>query len=424
MTTHKINWRRAGISALALTLTLALAQPAAGRAAENNDLFGPGINNLSASDDYAIYQWGLKNDGTFQLVEAATSFKLLDSLYGDRKGRSEAISLPDLEPGMFEYTTRITRAQAGIDINILPAWEASAAIPAGQKRQVIVAVIDTGIDYNHAELADAMWVNPGEIPGDGIDNDGNGLVDDVHGWNFYTDSPTLYSGTEDSHGTHTAGTIAAAKGNGYTVGITDNNFVKIMSVKALGGPYGIGSPETVIKAIRYAEANGASICNLSLGTSAYHAELAETIKNSAMLFVVAGGNGDDQGVGYSIDQNPVYPAALPFDNVISVASLRFDGNLDPSSNYGPQSVDLAAPGAYIVNTIPGNGYAILSGTSMAAPMVTGVCAMVYSCRPELSLSEVRQAVLSTTRPLNCLQQKVASGGMLDASAALNWNRPE
>ena len=142
---------------------------------------------------------------------------------------------------MIQYESTVIRAVTGVDINILPAWEEYDADDQTERRNTIVAVIDTGIDYSHPELENAMWTNPGEIPGDGIDNDGNGYIDDIHGWNFYTGSSTLYSGTEDSHGTHTAGTIAAARGAGGVTGITDNRYVKIMSLKALGGPYGIGS---------------------------------------------------------------------------------------------------------------------------------------------------------------------------------------
>lgn len=405
-----------------LLLTTVLPFPSS--AAESQlclEAIEPGFANLSLGDNYAAYQWGLKNDGEFQLVEMASNFQSLDSLYGKRKNRSSSsISLPALEPGMLSYQSTVIHAKSGIDINILPAWEQYDAKMPEEKRQVIVAVIDTGIDYNHPELQNAMWNNPGEIPGDGIDNDGNGYIDDIHGWNFYTNSPTLYSGTEDSHGTHTAGTIAAARGSGKVAGITDNQYVKIMSLKALGGPLGIGSPEAVIRAIHYAEDKGASICNLSLGTSIYNEELAECIKHSPMLFVIACGNGDSSGHGYNTDYRPVYPASLPFDNVISVASLLFDGSLSVSSNFGAETVDLAAPGSYILSTAPGGEYAFMSGTSMAAPMVTGTAAMLYSYRTDLPLSAIKPVLISSARPLPSLTGKTVSGGLLDACAALNY----
>lgn len=410
-------------SAVSLLLTVLLSTSVYG--AEPGGVFrsqdfGPGFASLSLGDEYSMYQWGLKNDGEFQLVRMIATFKSLDSVYGRRKGRSSFITLPDLGPGLLELQPEVTHALSGIDINILPAWEQYDAKPAQEKRQVTVAVIDTGIDYSHPELQNAIWTNPGEIPGDGIDNDENGYIDDIHGWNFHTDSSTIYSGTEDSHGTHTAGTIASARGTGGVAGITDNQYVKLMSLKALGGPLGIGSPDAVIRAIRYAETNGASICNLSLGSSAYSEDLAEAIKNSNMLFVIACGNGDSRGKGYDTDADPVYPASLPFDNVISVASLMFDGNLAASSNFGAVSVDLAAPGSYILSTAPGGGYAFMTGTSMAAPMVTGVAAMLYSCRTDLSLGEIKNVLIQSARPLESLQGKTVSGGILDAYAALNY----
>lgn len=382
---------------------------------------GPGLQNLSLADQYATYQWGLKNDGEFQLIQMTASFRSLDSVYGSRKGPSASVSLPDLEPGMLEYQSTVINAVSGVDINILPAWKQYDGQAPQDKREVIVAIIDTGIDYTHPELANAMWVNPGEIPGDGIDNDGNGYIDDIHGWNFLTGSPTLYSGTEDSHGTHTAGTIAAARGTGGVAGITDNKYVKLMCLKALGGPLGTGSPNSIVQAIKYAEAQGASICNLSLGTAVFNQEMADAIQDSNMLFIIACGNGNARGKGYDTDITPVYPASLPYDNVISVASLLFDGSLAASSNFGASSVDIAAPGSYILSTAPGGGYAFMSGTSMAAPMVTGTAAMVYSCRTDLTLMDLKNVLLASVKPMESLQGKILSGGMLDAYAALNYN---
>lgn len=189
-----------------------------------------------------------------------------------------------------------------------------------------MAVIDTGVDISHPDLQGSIWVNEDEIPGDGIDNDGNGFVDDVNGWNFYSNTNQVYEGPEDVHGTHAAGTIAASKDNGGIVGIADNNYVKIMPVKALGGEEGKGSPDNVIAAIKYAEANGAQICNLSFGSQNCTEEFKAAIRDSGMLFIVAAGNGDDNAIGYNIDASPIYPASLPFDNVITVANLMFDGN--------------------------------------------------------------------------------------------------
>ena len=308
------------------------------------------------------------------------------------------------------------RSLEGIDMNIVPAWKKYDA--KSGKRQVIVALIDTGVDITHPELSGSIWTNTGEIPGDGIDNDGNGYIDDVYGWNFYDNNAQVFTGTDDNHGTHSAGTIAAARNGVGTVGICDPAYVKIMVIKTLGTSSGVGTVSNVVKAIRYAQANGASICNLSFGTMKYSEELYQAIKDSGMLFIVAAGNGDASGNGYSIDEQPMYPASFELDNIISVANLRFDGQLDRASNYGVRSVDLAAPGNYILSTITGNDYAYMSGTSMAAPMVTGTAAMLYSCDASLSLMDVRNRILQSARPLESLSGKVVTGGMLDAGAAM------
>lgn len=383
---------------------------------------GPGLNNLAAEDDYASYQWGLKNDGHIRRIETVLNIDSLDQLYlhQNDKGTVDGVTLPRLEPCNFDQIT--TDAVQGMDINIQPAWDIYSRVEV--KRPVVVAIIDTGIDITHPDLEHAIWTNENEIPGDGIDNDGNGYIDDIHGWNFYDGNNTLYSGEADTHGTHGAGTIAAAKGNGGVVGITDNKDVKIMVLKALGSDEGRGSIQEVLEAIRYAEANGASICNLSFGSDYSDASIAAAIRDSKMLFVVAAGNGDSNGIGYNIDTSPVYPASLPYDNVISVADMMFDGKLDESSNFGPRSVDIAAPGVYILSTSSNHGFAYMTGTSMSAPMVTGVAAMVYASHPELDLAGVRNAILSTARKTKDLKGRISTGGMLDAAAAMAYGLPE
>lgn len=389
-------------------------------AADNLSLFGigPGLDNLSLGDDYASYQWGLRNDGQFEMLERRLDFLTLELNVTTDSNGIDTVSLPPLAPSNFKVTT--TLAAPGIDINIQPAWELYRQIE--NKRAVTVAVIDTGVDAAHPDLANSMWVNPGEIPGDGIDNDGNGFIDDINGWNFLDNNNVLYSGKIDCHGTHAAGTIAASRDDGGIAGIADNNYVKIMSLKALGGENGQGTPETVMAAIRYAEANGAQICNLSFGSQGCTDEMAALMKASKMLFIVAAGNGDENLIGYNIDKKPIYPASLPYDNILTVGNLMFDGKLDRSSNYGPISVDVAAPGTYVLSAIPDKSYAFMSGTSMAAPMVTGIAAMVYSARPELNVTDVKNVLITSARKLDTLAGKVFSGGMADAYAALQWGR--
>lgn len=360
---------------------------------------GPSRESVPYTDSYASYQWAFLNTGELRLVPSHTA--AVDAAITGSPALSADGTVRSLE---------------GIDMNIVPAWKKYDA--KSGKRQVIVALIDTGVDITHPELSGSIWTNTGEIPGDGIDNDGNGYIDDVYGWNFYDNNAQVFTGTDDNHGTHSAGTIAAARNGVGTVGICDPAYVKIMVIKTLGTSSGVGTVSNVVKAIRYAQANGASICNLSFGTMKYSEELYQAIKDSGMLFIVAAGNGDASGNGYSIDEQPMYPASFELDNIISVANLRFDGQLDRASNYGVRSVDLAAPGNYILSTITGNDYAYMSGTSMAAPMVTGTAAMLYSCDASLSLMDVRNRILQSARPLESLSGKVATGGMLDAGAAM------
>lgn len=142
------------------------------------------------------------------------------------------------------------------------------------------------------------------------------------------------------------------------------------------------------------------------------------MKNSGMLFVVAAGNGDKEGKGVNLDEKPVYPAAFDLENIISVASMRLDGNLEPSSNYGGGSVDLAAPGKYILSTISGGQYAYMSGTSMAAPMVSGTAALIKSARPDLSTGKIREILLNSSEKNSSMEGKTTTAGMLDAGKAM------
>lgn len=368
---------------------------------------------LSTSDPLAAEQWALNNDGTFQLEEQENRYPVFDNPFEIPSAPWQWIapwwmwSAGGTSAGSIQV-----QAVPGIDIGAEEAW----SLYDGGSRDVVVALVDTGIDYTHEDLAGRIWINQDEIPGNGIDDDGNGYIDDVYGWNFYSGTNDVYAGTEDTHGTHGAGTIAANAGNGVGIaGIVQSDHVKVMAVKALGGSDGSGTTASIIQAIQYAEANGAQICNLSLGSSQNDPALYRTIAESSMLFVVAAGND-----GTDLETSPSYPASYDLDNLISVANIRYDGELDPTSSYGAASVDLAAPGSYILSTTPGDTYSYMTGTSMAVPMVSAAAAMVYSAFPDATLADVKDILLASVQKLDSLAGRTATGGMLDLGAAMSY----
>ncbi|WP_330848889.1 S8 family peptidase [Mangrovicoccus ximenensis] len=291
------------------------------------------------------------------------------------------------------------------DIDLPEAWENSRG--AG----VLVAVIDTGVDYRHPDLAENMWINPGEIPGNGIDDDGNGFVDDIHGYDFVDTDARPMDG--NSHGTHVAGTIAAVAGNGIGIaGVAPE--AQIMAVKVLSDS-GTGSIFDAIQGIEYAALMGAQIANCSWGGAAFPTALADAVRlagEAGMAIVAAAGND-----AKNTDISPHYPAAIDAPNMISVAATDRYDSFAGFSNYGIRSVDVAAPGVGILSTVPGAGYASKSGTSMAAPHVSGIAALILANEPWLSPAELRQRLIDSSDPVAGLASRSASGGRVNAATA-------
>jgi uncharacterized repeat protein (TIGR02543 family) len=305
--------------------------------------------------------------------------------------------------------------QAGMDIQAVEAWDITKG-----SNEIVVAVIDTGVRYTHKDLAANMWENPGEIAGNGRDDDGNEYVDDVHGINAIRNSGDPKD--DHGHGTHVAGTIGAvANGGGAAVGVAWN--VKIMALKFLPA-HGLGSYSNAIECIDYAIANGADVMNNSWGGGPSDRSLRTAIdraRSAGIVFVAAAGNGGRDQIGDDNDNfKHHYPSDYSLDNIISVAAVNRHGNLAGFSNYGRTSVDLAAPGVSIYSTYykSDTSYTTLQGTSMAAPHVSGAVALLLSREPDLTPSQVRQRLIDTAEPLQTLRNKVVSGGMLDAHAAL------
>lgn len=289
-------------------------------------------------------------------------------------------------------------------------WPYPAAEP-----PVIVALIDTGVDFNHPDLSGIFWTNPGEIAGNGVDDDGNGYIDDLHGWNFLGNTPVISNSQEDLHGTHIAGIIAANTNNHIGIAGIANRSIQLMVLQVFDGDAG-GPTAGVLDAIAYARDNGAKIVNLSLTSLPADEQLYRAVRDSEMLFVVSAGNQHT-----NLDTAMPRLASYSLNNLISVANLQPDGTIAFNSNYGPTSVDLAAPGTQILSTAPGGTYDVLTGTSMAAPMVTATAALLLAQTPDLTPPELRELLLRSADKTPQVQNLV-SGGALNLSAALELSR--
>jgi hypothetical protein len=283
---------------------------------------------------------------------------------------------------------------------------------------VIIAVIDTGVDYNHPDLKYNMWKNPGEIAGNGIDDDNNGYIDDIYGYDFANEKSEPMD--DNSHGSHVAGIIAASGDN--EKGITGVSWsAKIMALKVT--QYGSITTDDAISAIEYAKLMGAKIINASWHIDAddHPKALYDAIqiaKDAGILFVTAAGN-----KSRNIDSDNPFaclqcPASYDLDNIISVAATDENDRLYSRSNIGNISIDIAAPGTNIYSSIPNSSYTKNSGTSMAAPYVTGVASLLWSINPNFTYREVKDIILSNIDQIDALKEKTVSGGRLNAYKTL------
>jgi len=335
-----------------------------------------------------------------------------------------------------------------LDIGVAEAWKTTTGDEA-----LVVGVIDSGVDYTHPDLLPNMWRNPGESgdkSANGIDDDGNGFVDDVMGWDFVQkdnkpfDLPVdvwqmIVGGGNPGHGTHCAGNVAARGNNGIGIsGVAPN--VKIMALRFISEK-GEGTTADAIGAIKYGVDMGAKILSNSWGSEGENPEdptsnqaLRDAVtyaEQKGVLFVAAAGNGHS-GVGYDNDSDPkpAYPASYPHSNIISVAALDVNNSLGSFSNWGATSVDIGAPGVAIFSTTVGGGYsdkvidipglitATWDGTSMAAPHVAGAAALYWSKHPTKSLAEVKAAILESAKRIDNLTGKAVSQGKLDVGNLL------
>lgn len=312
-------------------------------------------------------------------------------------------------------------------INVDEAYE---NLPKTQPQEIIVAVVDTGVDYSHEDLNTVMWINSKEIPNDGVDNDNNGYIDDIYGIDLIHRSKDGQAGQlsipTEWHGTHVAGIIGAVQNNKLGIaGIA--NKVKIMSIQTV--PDGEDDDELdsdVVEAFLYAAHNGAKVINCSFGkedpdkTGAVKDVIDSLSQSHDILFVVSSGNDSvgEENLWYNIDRHPTYPASYTSENIIVVASTTPTAEVSEFSNIGEQSVDIGAPGSDIFSTITGNQYAESSGTSMAAPHVSGVAAMLWSYFPKLKALEIKDIMMKSVTRAPKLKNKFVSGGIVSLKSSL------
>lgn len=345
----------------------------------------------TSNDTYSNTQWAIDNPGYYSYISS--------------KGEIQKQSKIDVDMNVPEAMKKLENNK-------------------NAKRSVIVAVIDTGVDYKHPDLKGHMWINQNEIPGDHKDNDGNGYIDDYYGWDFYNNDSSVchykYNKKQkmylnnpkdnDNHGTHVAGIIGAIADNNIGIaGVASGIDIKIMSLKINGGYDSTGYVSSAIEAIKYAELMGADICNLSWGSEETVIPLEEVIKDSDMLFIASAGNTKEDN-----DKIPIYPASYKFDNMISVAYINANGRLADYSDYGVTSVDLAAPGEDILSTVVGT-YATMSGTSMAAAQVSGIAAILYAFGDNLYPANVKHLLLNNIKHFPDLDGYLVHPGIPDAN---------
>ena len=369
------------------------------------EIYSPSEADMATGREVkSIYRIDLPNATKACAAEALA--KLENNLYVESCEVNSALYLDSVTPNDAMYNSQYAHALCSADKD----WKYSTG-----SSSVAVAVLDTGVKLNHPDLVQNIWSKPGEIPNDGIDNDGNGYVDDYHGWDFYNDDndPT----DDNGHGTHVAGIIGAVGNNSIGVaGVCWN--VKIVPVKVVNENGGSASNsallDNVIQAIGYVSSLNVPIINMSLGWYFDSPGLETAINNYFGLFVTSAGNN-------SLNTDTVTrPSSLPCNNIIAVANTTSTDELSSSSNYGALTVDLAAPGTGIYSTSYAGSYVSMNGTSMAAPYVAGAAALIKSLNPHASTSDIKNAILQNVDEIPALNGKVLTGGRINVLEALTY----
>lgn len=372
------------------------------------------INMKSGPDEKANFE-ALKNDPDVEFIEPNYVMEKTQAVLSES---FEKQSYEQFSNSSFASTNPAVYSQSSANTGVDSAWPLLTPL-SNSNGKVIVAIVDTGLDKNHDVFkaynsngsggTGALWVNSIEANGSpGVDDDQNGYVDDINGWNFISNTGNFAD--DDDHGTHVAGIVVGAGQNIFARPLQESK-IQVMPLKFLDGS-GAGSTSNAIKAIYYAVNNGAKIINNSWGGSAYSRALHDAITyayDHRVLVVCAAGN-------YSSDNDaePMYPANYNVPGNISVGSTsRFD-DLSSFSNYGATTVHIGSPGEYIESTVPGNQMMKMHGTSMAAPFVAGVAALAVREAPALSGYQLKQLVMSTADANGYLNGLVSTSARIDA----------
>ena len=360
--------------------------------------------------DYKMELNGLDDNST-DADNGKTIFnleKIDDQGTGEGISTDNAISTEPIEESVIDETVTveaITTEEAIIE----------ELLPEESQNKVIVAIIDTGVDITHPDLEDYIYLNPNEIPDNGIDDDGNGYIDDVHGWSFTDNSGVVYNetlGLEQAHATHIAG-IIAGKSNADD-SLLPNENIEILPLKVFHN--GTAYTSDIIAAIEYAEKMGAKVVNCSFGSKNENQALKEVMENSSALFISAAGN-----ARMDLDETPVYPAAFNLPNNLSVTSVNHDGGLSYFSDYGENSVGIAALGRDIESTIPFGKKGRYTGTSMSAGIVSATAGRIFAEDTNINASKVKVRLINGADKISSLQGKVNGDSRLNIEESIEGN---
>ncbi len=421
METSNRRVRRLWVTAATLLLTVGVVAPAAADGPDGGDAADTGQVIVRYRDGAGDGIRAMGADGAGSTAVRAVPAGTTAAAEAQRLEQDPAVAYaePDYRVELFAEPSQSdqwglentgqsvlgTDGTPDLDVDGTAAWETTTG-----SRDVVVAVIDTGIDTDHPDLGANVWTNRAEANGTpGVDDDGNGFVDDVHGWDFVNDDDSVFDSGESFHGTHVAGTVAAPRNGRGVAGVAPG--VRVMPLKFVDGESGAVS--NAVEAIEYAAAMGADVINASWGTVGNSRALREAIVDAGLPVAAAAGN-----AGRDLDTDPVYPAAFDLGEVLGVAAVDNRGGVPSFSNHGGSTVEVAGPGAGVLSLMPDGRYGYANGTSMAAPHVSGIAALLASEDPGLSAAQINDRIAGSVTPLASLADRTVTGGLVNAAAAL------